>query len=151
MLNLRWSRKAQSESFFKLLQSILFRIKWERSKSPQKEELVEPPWYVAIFVQLAFTVMVSFGQLTEWLLKIGLIQKKAAIDDPRHKVSEYRLTLILYPFQGFASLREHFEAIYINHIVRKFSDVISRPLCGVPGSIMTLKDRYSDDEHWTYK
>ncbi|VDL76629.1 unnamed protein product [Nippostrongylus brasiliensis] len=86
-------------------------------------------------VKVSFTVMFLAGVFADWLRMHGFLKVAVATDDPRHK--------------GFAPLDDHFEAVYINHIYRKSSDVVNRPICSVPASVMRLKDRYTDDNGWT--
>ncbi|VDL84222.1 unnamed protein product [Nippostrongylus brasiliensis] len=88
-------------------------------------------------VKVSFTVMFLAGVFADWLRMHGFLKVAVATDDPRHK--------------GFAPLDDHFEAVYINHIYRKSSDVVNRPICSVPASVMRLKDRYTDDNGWTQK
>ncbi|VDO48449.1 unnamed protein product [Haemonchus placei] len=88
-------------------------------------------------VKLSCTLMFLAGVFADWLRMRGFIKVSVATDDPRHK--------------GFAPLDHHFEAVYINHIYRKSSDVVNRPIASVPASVMLLKDRYTDDYGWTQK
>ncbi|CAD6186663.1 unnamed protein product [Caenorhabditis auriculariae] len=102
-----------------------------------REATQEPPWYVNILVQMNCYVMLFGAMFASWLQSMGIIHGKAKKDDPRLK--------------NFAPLDNHFEAIYTNYIYRMSTDVVNRPICGVPGSIVRLKDRYTDDYGWTQK
>lgn len=54
-------------------------------------------------------------------------------------------------FQDFAPLGNHFDALFANNIYRMISDVLNRPIVGVPGAVVTIKERISEDFGWTYK
>ncbi|EPB75382.1 hypothetical protein ANCCEY_05541 [Ancylostoma ceylanicum] len=111
------------------------RLKWERGAWQEELAMEDPPWHIALMVKFSCVVMFLAGMFADWLRMRGFIKVKVATDDPRHK--------------GFAPLDDHLEAVYINHIYRKSSDVVNRPICGVPASVMRLKDRYTDDNGWT--
>lgn len=53
--------------------------------------------------------------------------------------------------QDFAPLGNHFDALFANNIYRMISDVLNRPIVGVPGAVVTIKERISEDYGWTYK
>ncbi|RCN30675.1 hypothetical protein ANCCAN_23554 [Ancylostoma caninum] len=112
-------------------------LKWERGACHEELAMEDPPWHIALLVKISCVVMFLAGIFADWLRMRGFIKVKVATDDPRHK--------------GFAPLDDHLEAVYINHIYRKSSDVVNRPICGVPASVMRLKDRYTDDNGWTQK
>ncbi|KAK6755196.1 hypothetical protein RB195_013896 [Necator americanus] len=111
--------------------------KWERGDCNGESIMEEPPFHISLMVKLSCAVMFLAGVFADWLRSRGFIRVKVATDDPRHK--------------GFAPLDDHFEAVYINHIYRKSSDVVNRPISSVAASVMRLKDRYSDDNGWTQK
>ena len=56
----------------------------------------------------------------------------------------------MFKFQGFASLNDRFEGYYTNYPYRLASDVMNRPICGVPGAIVDVLNRQTSDEGWTY-
>ncbi|KAK5966039.1 hypothetical protein GCK32_010690 [Trichostrongylus colubriformis] len=113
-------------------------VSWKRGAWSLEDSLIaDPPWYSSIMVKFSCTLMFFIGIFADWLRMRGIIKVPVATDDPRHK--------------GFAPLDDHFEAIYINHIYRKSSDVLNRPITSVPASVMLLKDRYTDDYGWTQK
>uniref|UniRef100_A0A7I4YVN6 Aminotran_1_2 domain-containing protein n=1 Tax=Haemonchus contortus TaxID=6289 RepID=A0A7I4YVN6_HAECO len=113
-------------------------LSWKRGAWSLEDSIIaDPPWYISIMVKLSCTLMFLAGVFADWLRMRGFIKVSVATDDPRHK--------------GFAPLDHHFEAVYINHIYRKSSDVVNRPIASVPASVMLLKDRYTDDYGWTQK
>ncbi|XGW04611.1 hypothetical protein V3C99_015641 [Haemonchus contortus] len=113
-------------------------LSWKRGAWSLEDSMIaDPPWYISIMVKLSCTLMFLAGVFADWLRMRGFIKVSVATDDPRHK--------------GFAPLDHHFEAVYINHIYRKSSDVVNRPIASVPASVMLLKDRYTDDYGWTQK
>lgn len=48
-------------------------------------------------------------------------------------------------------LKDRMEAIYINKIYRIASDILCRPVSGVPNTRMTLKERVTFDHGWNYE
>ncbi|CAB3397849.1 unnamed protein product [Caenorhabditis bovis] len=97
----------------------------------------EPVWYVLWLVRINIFVMVFGAFVASYLERFGLIRSKSAKGDRR--------------MRDFAPLDNHFDATYTNHIYRPSTDVVNRPISGVPGAIVRLKDRYSDDFGWTQR
>ncbi|KAK6022298.1 aminotransferase, class I/II [Ostertagia ostertagi] len=113
-------------------------LSWKRGAwSLEDSVIADPPWYISFMVKFSCALMFLAGMFADWLRMRGIIKVSVATDDPRHK--------------GFAPLDDHLEAVYINHIYRKSSDVVNRPIASVPASVMLLKDRYTDDYGWTQK
>lgn len=59
--------------------------------------------------------------------------------------------LIYYQFQGYAPLYENFEKFYLLYVYRRVRDCWNRPICSVPGAMVTLKDRVTHDYGWTFQ
>lgn len=58
--------------------------------------------------------------------------------------------MIIY-IQGYASLYESFETFYLRYVYRRVRDCWNRPVCSVPGAMITLKDRITRDNGWTFE
>ncbi|KAK0181781.1 hypothetical protein PV327_004031 [Microctonus hyperodae] len=53
--------------------------------------------------------------------------------------------------RGYASLYESFETFYLRYVYRRVRDCWNRPVCSVPGAMITLKDRITRDNGWTFE
>ncbi|XP_014469799.1 PREDICTED: serine palmitoyltransferase 2 [Dinoponera quadriceps] len=53
--------------------------------------------------------------------------------------------------EGYAPLYEDFEKFYFRYVYRRVRDCWNRPICSVPGAMVTLKDRVSHDYGWTFQ
>lgn len=53
--------------------------------------------------------------------------------------------------KGYATLYESFELFYLRYVYRRIRDCWNRPICSVPGAMVTLKDRITKDHGWTFE
>lgn len=60
-------------------------------------------------------------------------------------------TLWIFIPQGYAPLYDSFEQFYLNYVYRRIRDCFNRPICSVPGDEVTLKDRVTNDNGWTFE
>ncbi|CAI2354029.1 unnamed protein product [Caenorhabditis sp. 36 PRJEB53466] len=97
----------------------------------------KPAFYVFWLVKLNITMMLLGAVVATYLDKWGIVRTKRAKGDPR--------------LANFPPLGNSFDATYTDHIYRQSTDVVNRPISGVPGAIVRLKDRYTDDHGWTQK
>ncbi|XP_037048795.1 serine palmitoyltransferase 2-like [Bradysia coprophila] len=52
---------------------------------------------------------------------------------------------------GYVPLYNKFELFYFGYVYRRIRDCFNRPVVGVPGAEITIKDRKSDDFGWTFE
>ncbi|CAB03390.2 Serine palmitoyltransferase 3 [Caenorhabditis elegans] len=97
----------------------------------------KPAFYVFWLVQLNITMMLVGAMVATLFDKWGIVKTKRSKGDPR--------------MESFQPLGNSFDATYTDHIYRQSTDVVNRPISGVPGAIVRLKDRYTDDHGWTQK
>jgi hypothetical protein len=95
------------------------------------------PWYIPYMVVISGLVVTVLGALADWLRIHGYLKVHAARDHAKQT--------------HFPALKTDFEALYINNFYRMSSDVLNRPVAGVPGTIMRLRDRISRDYGWSFE
>ncbi|GMT10576.1 hypothetical protein PFISCL1PPCAC_1873 [Pristionchus fissidentatus] len=111
-------------------------FKWHRGEYGEAE-MQDCTWITDLLVRLQFTVLTLLGTLADLLRSRGWIHTGAQQE--------------LKSQRSFTSLDNHFEAMFVNNIYRIATDVVNRPLAGVPAVNMKLKDRVSNDYGWTYE
>ncbi|KAI6199717.1 Aminotransferase domain containing protein [Aphelenchoides besseyi] len=94
----------------------------------------EAPILTRLTVILCHGYLFLWGLIIEWL-RIGITSTRQ--ERPEQK--------------DFAPLHDHFDSLFTNNIYRMASDVLNRPIIGVPGAEVVIKERYSEDHGWTYK
>ncbi|XP_065332339.1 serine palmitoyltransferase 2 [Cloeon dipterum] len=53
--------------------------------------------------------------------------------------------------QGYVPLYDRFESFYSRYVYRRLRDCWNIPICGCPGSEVTIKDRVTHDCGWTFE
>jgi len=54
-------------------------------------------------------------------------------------------------FKDFVPLYSEYECFYTRNLYTRIRDCFNRPICSVPGAIIKLIERVSDDYNWTFK
>ncbi|GMS91779.1 hypothetical protein PENTCL1PPCAC_13954 [Pristionchus entomophagus] len=111
-------------------------FKWQRAEYEDAEEY-ECSLIQAFLVRLQLFLLILFASIADLLRNRGWL----------HTGAQQELTTQ----KSFVSLDSHFEAMFVNNIYRMATDVVNRPICGVPAAIMRLKDRVTNDFGWTYQ
>lgn len=91
---------------------------------------------MASMIQLGTLILYIFGHLRDFLRSIGLEKNAAAIEEDR---------------QGYPTLYQSFENFYCRNFFRRLRDGWNIPICSVPGEMIDVMDRYSDDYNATFK
>jgi len=86
--------------------------------------------FLSVFLALVF------GWLRDTLRYIG-IEKKQSAKDPNPK--------------DFPPLYSEYESFYMRNLYIRLSDCFNRPVCSVPGPIISILERISDDYNWTFR
>ncbi|GMR59017.1 hypothetical protein PMAYCL1PPCAC_29212 [Pristionchus mayeri] len=111
-------------------------FKWNRGEYDEME-MEEGSWITEFLVRFQLTVLTLLASVADLLRNRGWIHTGAQQELKSQK--------------SFPSLENHFEAMFNNNFYRIATDVVNRPLGGVPAVIMRLKDRVSNDYGWTYQ
>ncbi|CAJ0961989.1 unnamed protein product, partial [Mesorhabditis belari] len=115
------------------------KFQWSRGEYAI-EEYPEMGMLSSALLYFGFTVIIFFSRLADFLRRHGVL--KVGGEGVARERPEQR---------DFVSLENEFESMYINNIYRISSDVVNRPIVGVPGAVVRLKERISPDYGWTYQ
>ncbi|KAL2719560.1 serine palmitoyltransferase 2 [Vespula squamosa] len=102
-----------------------------KEKSRSKESFEKVPFITAALTHLGFYILMILGFINQlfFIPKVAQEQNR----------------------QGYAPLYENFEKFYLLYVYRRVRDCWNRPICSVPGAMVTLKDRVTHDYGWTFQ
>ncbi|KAK2576020.1 hypothetical protein KPH14_007372 [Odynerus spinipes] len=102
-----------------------------REKSRSKESFEKVPFLTAALTHLGFYILMFLGFINQLFFIPKIAQERNR--------------------EGYAPLYEHFEKFYLLYVYRRVRDCWNRPICSVPGAMVTLKDRVTNDYGWTFQ
>jgi serine palmitoyltransferase len=108
------------------------------SNSPQPvldESFHEIPLLEAIGTYISYSLLIFWGYISDFLRKIGIKNDGDGMD----KCSD-----------DFFKLTLEFDGFYTRNIYRRIRDTFNRPVAGVPGALIDILERRSDDYNWTF-
>lgn len=91
---------------------------------------------MAVMIKLGMVVIYIFGYLRDFLRYLGLDRNKSATESNR---------------RGYPNLYQSFENFYCRNFFRRLCDGWNNPISSVPGEMIDVIDRYSDDYNVTFK
>ncbi|CAG2100234.1 unnamed protein product [Medioppia subpectinata] len=95
-----------------------------------------PPLYLELLCYLSYAVLILFGYLRDFLRRLGLEKTRSAVEVNR---------------EGYVPLYQSFESFFTRNIYRRVCDGCNRPITCVPGAVIDVMDRLTDDYNWTFK
>lgn len=142
------------------------------TKSGKSKQSLEPiPIITACLTYMGFYFLMLLGFLNQ-LLFVPKVAKERnrevshpCVIPPRTRLivrelllsivfcsGETQIQIVAISFwQGYAPLYDSFEQFYLRYVYRRIRDCFNRPICSVPGSEVTLKDRITKDSCWTFE
>ncbi|XP_052275976.1 serine palmitoyltransferase 2-like [Dreissena polymorpha] len=100
------------------------------------ESFEETPLLAAIFTYICYGLVVLIGHIRDFMNNMGLLKVNTSLE-PR--------------IPGFVPLFSTWESFYTRHVFRRVSDVLCKPVGGVPAARMDLVYRETHDYGWTYE
>ncbi|CAG0883601.1 unnamed protein product [Cyprideis torosa] len=110
---------------------------WEKPMDCRESPVPEPSLTAAFFSYVTFSTLVIFGLSRDALLALGILRRRESLD-PRRK-------------EGYVQLYQCFQAFFTRNAYRLVRDCWNRPIVGVPGVHVTLKDRETYDNGLTFQ
>eukprot|EP00052_Salpingoeca_macrocollata_P001142 m.24089 g.24089 ORF g.24089 m.24089 type:complete len:512 (-) comp11139_c1_seq1:80-1615(-) len=111
-----------------------------KPQEPERFELQEafdePPAHIYLATWVSYFILTIMGHLRDFLVTTGLEKSRLPQELPKLK--------------DFPPLYRDFESFYTRNLYRRIRDGWNRPICGLPGAHLTLKERASDDNNWTF-
>ncbi|KAJ5491093.1 Serine palmitoyltransferase 2 [Penicillium diatomitis] len=91
----------------------------------------EPPYYYLLTTYISYLILIAFGHVRDFFGK-------------RFREENYRH---LKPRDGYGALNSDFDNFYVRRLKLRINDCFERPVTGVPGRMITLIDRATDDHN----
>lgn len=91
---------------------------------------------MALMVNLGIVVLYLFGYLRDFLRYLGVEKNSAATETNR---------------QGYPTLYQSFENFYCRNFFRRLRDGWNNPISSVPGEMIDVMNRYTEDYNLTFK
>ncbi|CAL1268714.1 unnamed protein product [Larinioides sclopetarius] len=101
-----------------------------------KEEFEEAPYLIVLTIYLCYAVLMVFGYLRDFMRKSGLEKNFMAKEANR---------------EGYVPLYQSFESFYTRNVYIRIRDCLNMPICSVPGALMKMRERISNDYNVTFK
>lgn len=100
------------------------------------DDATGPSLHLALMIKLGMVVVYIFGYLRDFLRYCGLDRNKLAIEKNR---------------AGYPNLYQSFENFYCRNFFRRLCDGWNNPISSVPGALIDVLDRYSEDYNVSFK
>ena len=98
----------------------------KRRQREREEKMEIPSTYWSIMSYISYIFLVVTGYIREMIWGIGPIDSAFGREFGR---------------EGYPQLYSSFEGFYTRNIFRRFKPVVGNPICNVPGSKVTIRDR----------
>lgn len=105
-------------------------------RRPLKNEKPVASKQMAIMINLGIVLLYLFGYIRDFLRYIGLEKNKAAVEINR---------------TGYPTLYQSFENFYCRNFFRRLRDGWNNPIKSVPGEMIDVMNRYTEDYNLTFK
>ncbi|XP_061766558.1 serine palmitoyltransferase 3 isoform X1 [Nerophis ophidion] len=103
----------------------------------RQEVFEKAPMHVAVLTYLGFGIVTLFGYFRDFLRAVGLEKRNIAQEREEQK--------------DFVPLYQDFENFYTRNLYMRVRDNWNRPICSLPGPVLDLMERVSDDYNWTFR
>ena len=95
------------------------------------------PWHVSLMIRVGTFIVFLIGYLRDFLRWIGLDHDLSTSEGPKR--------------QGYPYLYQSFENFYARNYFRRLRDGWNIPIKSVPGAMIDIMDRYSEDHNLNFK
>jgi serine palmitoyltransferase len=95
----------------------------------------DTPMVQAIYTYICYAVLNIFGWFRDFLRNVGLEKRKGNADNNT---------------SDFVPLYQSYESFYTRNVYTRIRDCFNRPICSVPGAIIEMPERKSNDYNWSF-
>ncbi|CAN8008870.1 unnamed protein product [Ixodes pacificus] len=107
----------------------------KQARRKGKDDFEETPLLMALSTYLSYVILGIFGHIRDFMRSVGLEEIRTATEKDR---------------EGYVPLYQSFESFYTRNVYRPIRDCFNQPICSVPGAVIDLVDRVTDDNNWTF-